>query len=103
MSLKGHCHFGLREFTEAEKEYSYVLSFYEKPERMHLLYINYAKVINDKQKRKKLLLMACKNDPTPYTWMTCGILHFQVCCSVQTYALLLIMLQVRRNRQQQKL
>lgn len=78
MSLKGHCYLSLRQFSEAEKNYSYALESYDKPKCMHLLYINSAKVIKDVQKSRKLLLTACENDPTPYTWMACGILYFQV-------------------------
>jgi hypothetical protein len=68
----------LGKLEEAHEEYMHVVESFERPEDMHLLYLNCAKTTDATQEARKLLLIACKNNPTPYSWMSCGIVYFNV-------------------------
>ncbi|KAL3266776.1 hypothetical protein HHI36_010934 [Cryptolaemus montrouzieri] len=75
VTLTGHCFVWKHEYEEARKEFFYVLESYDRPDDMHMLYVHCAKVLsllNREQEARKIMLKACKNNPTPYTWMIAG-------------------------------
>ncbi|KAJ3643953.1 hypothetical protein Zmor_011166 [Zophobas morio] len=78
VSLTGHCYLALGKPEQALYEYLHVLQSFERPDDMHLLYINCAEIMDNIQEARKILLIACKNHPTPYTWMACGIAYLAV-------------------------
>lgn len=80
--LTGHCYLALGDHAQALYEYRHILDSFERPDDMPLLYLNCAKVMADSQEIRKVLLICCKNHPTPYTWLSCGKEYFKVCCSL---------------------
>lgn len=79
-SMLGHCMIMLHEPEKAETIYKKVLQSYNRPEDMHMLYVRYAAIselFGQSQKARKLMLLACKHSPTPYTWLGVGILYMQ--------------------------
>ncbi|CAG9823002.1 unnamed protein product [Phaedon cochleariae] len=79
-ALSGHCLLALNKKEEAKKEYYHVLESFGRPDNIHLVYINCARILEhmgDDQEARKLILLACKFKPTPYTWLKAGLLYFQ--------------------------
>ncbi|KAF5302305.1 hypothetical protein FQA39_LY10344 [Lamprigera yunnana] len=78
-SLKGHCYLALTKYHLAQAEYMRVLEMFNKPDDLHLLYVYLALIyerLDNKQFSRKLLLLACKYSPTPYTWLATGLLYY---------------------------
>ncbi|KAJ8927141.1 hypothetical protein NQ314_020414 [Rhamnusium bicolor] len=79
-SLSGHCLLALCKQEEAKEEYYHVLESFNRPDDVHMTYVNCAQILenlgND-QEARKLILMACKYSPTPYTWFRAGQLYLQ--------------------------
>ncbi|KAF2902345.1 hypothetical protein ILUMI_03836 [Ignelater luminosus] len=79
VSLTGHCFLALRKLEKAKEQYMKVLESFNRPDDVHLLYL-YLAVVHDRlgnrQAARKLLLVACKHSPTPYTWLTVGVLYY---------------------------
>nr|XP_015834828.1 PREDICTED: cilia- and flagella-associated protein 70 [Tribolium castaneum] len=78
LSLTGHCYLAIGKQQEAYEQYSHILESFQRPDNIHLVYLNCAKVAPNAQEAKKLLLTACKHRPTPYTWMACGIAYLKL-------------------------
>uniref|UniRef100_A0A6P7F332 Uncharacterized protein LOC114325824 n=1 Tax=Diabrotica virgifera virgifera TaxID=50390 RepID=A0A6P7F332_DIAVI len=79
-SLAGHCFLGLDRKGEAEKQYYYALESYNRPVYLHLVTVNLAQVLIDKgadQEARNLMLLACKYNPSPYTWYMAGKLYYE--------------------------
>ncbi|KAJ8940442.1 hypothetical protein NQ318_007142 [Aromia moschata] len=74
-ALSGHCLLALDRQKEAKEEYEHVLQSFSRPEDVHMVYVNCARVLEsmeDRQTARKLMLLACKYSPTPYTWFKTG-------------------------------
>ncbi|XP_072383371.1 cilia- and flagella-associated protein 70-like isoform X2 [Diabrotica undecimpunctata] len=79
-SLAGHCFLALGRKEEAEKQYYYALESFNRPVYLHLVTVNLAQVLIDKgadQKARNLMLLACKYNPSPYTWYIAGKLYYE--------------------------
>lgn len=88
-SLKGHCLLGAGFCRQALVAYLRVLQSYNRPNDVHMVYVKAAVIyegLKDLQEARKLMLLACKYSPTPYTWLTAGLLYYKV-CTTQTYLL----------------
>ncbi|KAG5874177.1 hypothetical protein JTB14_015027 [Gonioctena quinquepunctata] len=78
-SLSGHCLFALGKFEEAKQDYYHAIGYENRPDDLHLVYLNYSDIcrnMGDYQEAIKLLLLACKYNPTAYTWLKTGLLYF---------------------------
>ncbi|XP_023311235.1 cilia- and flagella-associated protein 70-like, partial [Anoplophora glabripennis] len=79
-SLSGHCLYALSRLPEAQEDYYHVLESLDRPDDIHMVYINCAQILDDsgnRQDARKLILLACKHSPTHYTWYRAGLLYFQ--------------------------
>ncbi|KAJ8973430.1 hypothetical protein NQ317_016713 [Molorchus minor] len=79
-SLAGHCLLALDRHEEAKEEYYHVLESYNRPDDVHMVYINSARVLSNmgsSQDARKFMLLACKYSPTPYTWFKTGELYLE--------------------------
>lgn len=81
-SLKGHCLLAIGFTKQALALYLHVLQSYNRPDDVHMVYVKAAVIyeeLKDLQEARKLMLLVCKYSPTPYTWMTAGLLYYKVC------------------------
>lgn len=81
-SLKGHCLLALGFGRQALVAYLHVLHSYNRPDDIHMVYVKAAVIFEsfkDLQEARKLMLLVCKYSPTPYTWLTAGLLYYKVC------------------------
>ncbi|KAK9876659.1 hypothetical protein WA026_014034 [Henosepilachna vigintioctopunctata] len=79
VELTGHCHMWKHRYEEAKEQFMYVLNSFDRPEDMHMLYVHCAKVLsilNEEQEARKIVLKACKNNPTPHTWIVAGTFYY---------------------------
>ncbi|CAH1098685.1 unnamed protein product [Psylliodes chrysocephalus] len=79
-SLAGHCFLALDRKQEAKEQYYWALEFFNRPVSMHLVSIQLANILNEFgeiQEARKLALISCKYNPTPYTWMLAGKFYLQ--------------------------
>lgn len=89
-ALKGHCLLAAGFSRQALAAYMHVLNSYNRPEDVHMVYVKAAVIYEEMknlQEARKLMLLACKYSPTPYTWMTVGLLYYKVseCEKEMTY------------------
>lgn len=78
-ALSGHCLLGLDKKEDAKDEYYSILKSENCSTNLHLVYIKCAKIVEDlgdTQEARKLILLACKHAPTPYTWLRAGQLYY---------------------------
>ncbi|XP_060517008.1 cilia- and flagella-associated protein 70-like [Cylas formicarius] len=81
LSLFGHCLLALKNYERAQEEYHHVIESYNRPEVIHLVYVNCSvalKQLGDLERARKLILIACKYHQTPYVWMTAGKLYYEL-------------------------
>lgn len=79
--LKGHCLLALGRIHEAKNMYSYVLESFNRPDDVHLIYVNMSvalEALGSLQEARKMTLLACKYSPTPYTWLAAGLIYYKV-------------------------
>lgn len=79
VSLTGHCLLWKRKYREAKEQFYYVIESYNRPDDMHLLYINCARclcVLGEEQEARKLVLKSLKYNSTPYAWLIAGTLFY---------------------------
>ncbi|XP_071056338.1 cilia- and flagella-associated protein 70-like isoform X1 [Onthophagus taurus] len=79
-ALIGHCNIKLYQFEEAAKYFDIVLEMFNRPEDIHLVFMNGAMandVIGDSQKARQLSLHACKFSATPQSWLFAGGFYFK--------------------------
>lgn len=80
-SLLGHVHMAMDEPLQAKKYYDRVLQSFNRPDHVHMLHVNLAlihdKTFDDDQTSRKLMLHCCKHSPTPYTWLSAGLLFMK--------------------------
>ncbi|KAG5894857.1 hypothetical protein JTB14_023706 [Gonioctena quinquepunctata] len=79
-NLSGHCLLALDERKEAKKHYYHAMGEFERPNDMHLFHLNISKILEycgQDQESRKFILLACKYNPTPYTWLKAGLLYLQ--------------------------
>ncbi|XP_030751162.1 cilia- and flagella-associated protein 70-like [Sitophilus oryzae] len=79
-SLSGHILFAQNNLSEAQDEYLHVINSFDRPDDIHLVYVNCSKVLeltDDDQQARKFILTACKYHQTPYVWLTAGKLYFK--------------------------
>nr|XP_023017601.1 cilia- and flagella-associated protein 70-like isoform X1 [Leptinotarsa decemlineata] len=79
-ALSGHCLYALNKMGEAKQEYCHTLGYINRPNFIHLVYLNYADILEkcgDYQESKKILLLANKYTPTPTSWLKTGLLYFK--------------------------
>lgn len=84
-SLIGHCYNRLERYTEAKDAYNFAIYAYNRPENLHMMYLNLALLYereNKLEKTKKFLLLVCKFSPTPFSWLRLGITFYKVCIPV---------------------
>lgn len=80
-SLKGHCLLATGCSRQALIAYLLVLESYNRPDDIHMVYVNASIIyesVKNFQEARKLMLLACKYSPTPYTWLTAGLLYYKV-------------------------
>lgn len=80
-SLLGHCYYRLGQFEKAKEAYEFVVLSFNRPDDMHLLYLNLAFIYdkeNNPDMTKKYLLHVVKYSPTAYDWLLLGICYFKV-------------------------
>lgn len=90
-SLKGHCLLAGGFARQALVAYSHVLHSYNRPDDVHMVYVKAAVILEglkDLQEARKLMLLACRYSPTPYTWLTAGLLYYKVLYNCNTSFLL---------------
>lgn len=79
VGLLGHSLTKLRQYAKAREAYDAIIDTENRPDDIHLIYINCA-IACDRldvgQSARKILLLACKYCPTPYTWLGAGLLYF---------------------------
>lgn len=79
IALLGHCLLGSGKKEAAKNEYYYILKSEGSPQELHMVYIKCAEIMEDigeTQEARKLILLACKYNPTPYTWFKAGQLYY---------------------------
>lgn len=75
----GHCYLQMGDLENARIQYMRIIESYNRPDDMHMLYVYLALLsekLNDKQFARKILLLTCKYSPTPYTWLSTGLLYY---------------------------
>ncbi|XP_076271395.1 cilia- and flagella-associated protein 70-like [Rhynchophorus ferrugineus] len=80
LGLSGHILFAQNNLTEAKEEYFHVIESFDRPDDIHLTYLNCSNILErlgDDQTARKLILIACKYHPTPHVWLTAGKLYFK--------------------------
>ncbi|CAH1975157.1 unnamed protein product [Acanthoscelides obtectus] len=79
-SLHGHCLMALERFVEAKDQYHHVLEAYNRPKNIHLVNLNCAlaeEKLGYDQEARKFVLLSCKYNPSPSTWLKAGQLYFK--------------------------
>nr|CAH7767215.1 unnamed protein product [Callosobruchus chinensis] len=79
-SLYGHCLMALERFEEARDQYHHVLEAYNRPKNIHLVNLNCSlaeEILGSDQEARKFVLISCKYNPSPYTWLRAGQLYFK--------------------------
>ncbi|XP_044749185.1 cilia- and flagella-associated protein 70-like [Coccinella septempunctata] len=79
VALTGHCLVWKHEYEAAREEFFYVLNAFDRPDDIHMLYIDTAKVLSilgKEQEARQIMLLACKSNPTPYTWTIAGTFFY---------------------------
>ncbi|XP_050306954.1 cilia- and flagella-associated protein 70 [Anthonomus grandis grandis] len=79
-SLSGHAHFVKGNLERAKECYYHVINSFDRPDDIHLVYLNCAEVLTDlgdDQNARKLLLITCKHHQTPQVWYRIGKLYFR--------------------------
>lgn len=80
-SLSGHCYLSLNRIEEAKREYFHVLQSYNRPDNVQLTFVNCAHTLGalkEFHQARKLLIMAIKYEPMPYSWMKLGEIYYKV-------------------------
>lgn len=76
----GHILLQAHQYDKAAEIYERILTDHNCPNNVHLIYVN-AAIANDRkdngQHARKLLLLACKYTPTPYTWLAAGLMYYK--------------------------
>lgn len=78
-ALSGHCLFGQQKLKDAKDDYYSLLKSENCNTNLHLVYIKCAKImedLGDTQEARKLILLACKYSPTPYTLLRAAQLYY---------------------------
>lgn len=71
----------LKQYEEAKDMYDHIIKSYNRPDDIHLIYIKMSIVLEhlqEIQEARKMVLLACKYSPTPYTWLAAGLLYYKV-------------------------
>ncbi|VEN60649.1 unnamed protein product [Callosobruchus maculatus] len=79
-SLYGHCLMALERYEEARDQFHHVLEAYNRPKNIHLVNLNCAlaeETLGNDQEARKFILLSCKYNPSPYTWLRAGQLYFK--------------------------
>ncbi|KAG5894861.1 hypothetical protein JTB14_023710 [Gonioctena quinquepunctata] len=79
-NLSGHCLLALDKKREAKKNYYHAMGEFGRPNDMHLFHLNISKILEycgKDQESRKFILLACKYNPTPYTWLKAGLIYLQ--------------------------
>lgn len=71
----------LEQPLKAKKYYDRVLQSFNRPDHIQMLNINlaliYDQILDDCQTSRVLMLQCCKHRPTPYTWLSAGLLFMK--------------------------
>ncbi|CAG9768414.1 unnamed protein product [Ceutorhynchus assimilis] len=79
LALSGHILLAQSKLNEAQNEYFRVIEAYNRPQNIHLVYINCAEILSklgNIKKAIKLILIACKIHETPHLWFSAGKLYY---------------------------